>query len=343
MKNNPHISYLYGSPISGDEADISDIEKFGLNGQEARKLKGNFWDLARTQSPEKLGKSSDFAKNEQQLSRYVQFFKNHFGFEPFSLNRYWARKTLSGQSFSIIAPTGFGKTTFGYTVSHFFQGKVYYVVPTKILLKEIAEKLHHISSGKKVCVADEKLDKTEIKKQAYDILLTTSHFLHKHFALLPKNFDLVFVDDADSLIRQPQNIDKLLTLVGFSKKEIAGAINVIDKKRRARKPQDYETIGRAKISKKKKGQIIAASATLSPRTKRIHLFRELLGFEIGYSSTFLRNIVDGFEDITDDQRTIDKQKLFKEAIARLHAYGKGGFVYLSDDFSRDDFNDFLVL
>jgi reverse gyrase len=69
-----------------------------------------------------------------------------------------------------------------------------------------------------------------------------------------------------------------------------------------------------------KGIIIAASATLKPKTKKIALFRELLGFEIGIGTTYLRNIEEAYE-------LTPREKLFERSVFWIKKFGKGGFVF----------------
>jgi reverse gyrase len=123
-------------------------------------------------------------------------------------------------------------------------------------------------------------------------LISTSQFLHKNFDLIPKGFDFLYIDDADSMIRQPKNIDKVLNLIGFNNEDIEKALKIIDLKRKGNF-EEAENI-KATIDTTNKGRIIAASATLAPKTKRVNIFRELLNFEIGLSSTHLRNVEDLF-------------------------------------------------
>lgn len=336
MNNKLKVYYKHICPIKQAEVKLADeIFAHQVCAHHYNKLGRSFQTSLQQSSCSKVGDAKVYCQLTQRLEDYVQFFQANFGFQPFSLNRYWAKKTLKRESFSIIAPTGIGKTTFGTVMAHFFEGKIYYLVPSKILLEEISDKLNKIKSKKKVLVARSQTDLEAISRNEFDILLTTATFLHRHIEQIPKNFDLVFIDDADSLIRQPRNIDKVLKLVRVTDEEIEAALTIIDKKRRARNRDDFRAIGRVNINQQDKGLVIAASATLTPRTKRIALFRELLNFEIGSSTTFLRNIKEAYQLTPADQ-------LQTTSVNWIKQLGSGGFIFLSDDFHRDDLKNYLL-
>ncbi len=337
MKENQElieIEYKNICPLDKSSATFEEIYNYGLCQRDFLKFKKNFWELKEeTIDPEEF---LDFQEDYlilQNLKKFQKFFQEKTGHKPLKLQIYWAKRALKKESFSIIAPTGIGKTTFGNVLAHFFEGKVYYLVPSKILLQEIEKKLKEINSGKKILVIKEKEDK-ELLKGDFDILITTSNFLHRNYDLLPKNFDLIFIDDADSLIRQPKNIDKVLKLIKFKDEEIETALKIIDQKRKARNKEDFQNIKSLNFNKENKGMVIVASATLTPKTKRIALFRELLNFEIGSATTYLRNIKEVYEEI-------EKENLWQRSVFWIKKLGDGGFVFLSSDYTKNDLEDYL--
>lgn len=333
--NLPLVLYKKICPIDGKEASLKEIVDFGLCYDDFQKIKKGVWDILESEEPiNELGNFKEEYLIYKKLKNFKNFFKENLGYYPFRFQLYFAKRVFNKESFSILAPTGIGKTTFGVAISNFIDGKVYYLVPSKILLDEIERKLGLINSFKKVLAVKKPEDKEKLIQGDFDILVTTSNFLHKNFDILPKNFDLVFIDDADSLIRQPKNIDKVLKLIGFNEKEIEKALEIIDKKRKAKNREDYNSISKLDVDLKNKGIIVAASATLTPKTKRIALFRELLGFEIGSSTSFLRNIEEIYEEVK-------KENLWKRALFWIKKLKKGGFVFLSDDFNKDDLKKFL--
>ena len=338
MKNNnfPLIEYLQLCPIDKKRASFEEIFNYGLCQKDFLKFKKNIWQLKEEKiNPDEILNFKDSYFLYQNLKNFINFFQKNIGHNPLKLQLYWTKRALKNESFSIIAPTGIGKTTFGIVLAHFFSGKVYYLVPSKILLSEIEEKIKQIKSNKKILVIKETQDKNFLKDD-FDILITTANFLHRNFDSLPKNFDLVFIDDADALVRQPRNIDKILKLIKFTDEEIENALKIIDQKRRAKNKEDWLKINNQDLRSKnqEKGMIIAASATLTPKTKRIALFRELLGFEIGSATTYLRNLEEIYEEVK-------KENLWKRSVFWIKKLGAGGFVFLSDDFSKEDLNNYL--
>jgi len=328
---NLDISYLNICPIDGNEASFEEIYNFGICKKDYNRLKKSFFEIKKNldvEPKELINFEKDYTVLKK-LEDFKKFFKENTGYEPLKIQLYWAKRALKKESFCIIAPTGIGKSTFGNILSHFYYGKVYYLVPSKILLRETEKKLKSINSNKRILIIKEKKDKESLKNENFDILVTTSNFLHKNFEIIPKNFDLVFIDDADSLIRQPKNIDKVLKLIKFKDEEIKKALEVINKKIKLNNP-----IEDLKINLNEKGIIIAASATLKPKTKKIALFRELLGFEIGVGTTYLRNIEEAYE-------LTPREKLFERSVFWIKKFGKGGFVFLSDDFRKEDLNNYL--
>ncbi|MER3570328.1 MAG: reverse gyrase [Patescibacteria group bacterium] len=335
MKEKLPVFYLDICPVDKSGALVEEIYNYGLCEKDFLFFKKSLWEIKEERLNNKdLKFFADDYYIYQKLKEYKKFFEENLGYPPFKLNLYWVKRVLKGDSFSIIAPTGIGKTTFGIVISHFLKGKVYYLVPSKILLREIESKLKKIKSDKKILTIKGPEDKEKLINEDFDILVSTSNFLHKNFELIPKNFDLVFIDDADSLIRQPKNIDKVLKLSKFSDEEIERALKIIDLKRKIRNKYDFQEIEKLEINKNEKGIIIAASATLTPKTKRINLFRELLGFEIGSSTTYLRNIEETY-------KIVEKEKLWQESLFWIKKFGEGGFVFLSSDYNKDDLNEYV--
>ncbi len=338
MKNmKVRAEYLKICPIDKNRAGIDEIIKFKECLSDYHRFGLDYPKLLKNNKYCHLLKESSFlCQVENNLLLFKKYFKKLTNYQPFHLQIYWAKRLLKGESFSIIAPTGFGKSTFGIIFSLFSveilkEKKIYYLVPTKILINEIEKRFNNFNKRNKVKILA--IQDRQKFSDDFDILITTTQFLHKNFELLPKNFKFIYIDDADSMIRQPKNIDKVLKLIGFNDEEIETAFKVIDTKRK----KDYQN---AEILKKNidftnKGKLVISSATLTPRTKRINLFRELLNFEIGSSQTYLRNIVDFYENLEN------KNDIFQQSLKWIKKLGAGGFVFLSDDYRKDDLNYYL--
>lgn len=290
-----------------DEPEIGDKTPLCELLQKRGKLQGYRWvcDLRRTEKA------------------FAEFFCQALGFEPWSLQRAWARRVFLGESFSLIAPTGVGKTTFGIAMAHFLPGPAYIIVPTRVLVEQIVERSKAFGNKKVVGYLGRAKERRAIESQDYDILVTTNMFLSTNFDLLSgKRFNFIFVDDVDSLVKSGRNVDKVLQLLGFSKEEIEAAWKQVTK-RIPGAPQGRK-------EEEPKGVLVVSSATLKPRTKRVALFRALLGFEIVPAQVTIRNICDAVQWAND---LSDAKRKLVHWIKRL---GKGGLVFVSKELGQDE-------
>ncbi len=263
-------------------------------------------------------------KFEEEFSK---FFSRKVG-KPFSVQLTWARRIFLGKSFSIIAPTGIGKTTFGIISSLFFDGKFYFIVPTSILVEEVYKKLNSLNEGKKIVMYSSRMKKKErddslrkIKKGEFDILITTHMFLYKHHEEIPK-VDYIFVDDVDSFLKQARNVDKALKLIGFKERAIDIAMKIINLKQKKKFDAAQRLEKFLEKYKKNHGIMVVSSATAKPKSKRIHLFRELLDFDVGVSTSTVRNILDVYV------RNISLIEILKR-------YGSGALIFVSSDKGKE--------
>ncbi len=318
------IRYLKVCPVDAGEADAAEIISFGECRPDYERLGQAFWDLLAAGRCADLGLAAGMCRLEGLVRQYAGFFRQRLNLEPFRLTLYWARKFFSGQSFALTAPTGYGKTTFGITLAGFIPGKVCYIVPTRLLLNQVAERLKRVAGERRVLAVRSPKDRPRLEAGDFDILVITGQFLHARFDLVTAHrFDLIFIDDTDSLVRRPRNVDKVLRLAGFTPDEIAAALS--------RTPDSSRSGSRAAV----KGQVIAASATLDLRSRRVGLFRELLKFEVGSTATLLRNIVDAF-------LPVDQSDLLEVCAGLIRRLGPGGFVFLSERWRREDLAAFVA-
>ncbi|MCS7123927.1 MAG: DEAD/DEAH box helicase [Candidatus Bathyarchaeota archaeon] len=162
----------------------------------------------------------------REFSEFSKFFKIAVGQRMWSLQEMWARRILLRRNFSVVAPTGVGKTVLGIVVALYFSvngKKSYVIVPTALLVQQAAEKMDIYSkrlgiSPRKICyhaALGEEEKKKLLERVAggdFDILVTTERFLINHFEVLKdKNFDFVFVDDVDSFHWKSLTREKLET------------------------------------------------------------------------------------------------------------------------------------
>ncbi len=276
------------------------------------------------------------------LKEFSSFFERLVGNKPWSAQRTWAKRLFLGKSFSIVAPTGVGKSLFGVVFGLYAaeRGKrVYIVVPTSTLVKQTLDRARELldrdyivgfHSGMKRKEKEEALDK--IGEGDFRFLVTTSNFLARRFELLEgKRFDLVYVDDVDAFLKASRNIDRVLRLLGFTDEVIQSAYELVIEKFRLLRgkgdPQKVERLTR-KIERFKErhevGQLIVASATGTARGARVKLFRELLDFEVGSTRANLRNVVNAFAPLEGVEQVV-------ELVKRL---GTGGIVFVSTAYGE---------
>lgn len=279
---------------------------------------------------------------EEEVKQWERLFKEKIGSDPWSLQRSWAKKVFLGRSFALLAPTGVGKTTFGIITASFLarEGKRSYIIlPTKLLLNQVRERLLEVGVPEEdLLVAGETTEKgrKRVKERLRDgdfkVLVTTSMFLYKNYEIVPREIDFIFVDDVDSFLKTAKNIDKVLYLLGFSEEDVERAYELIKlKEKRNKSKEDWEDIRKlsqevSSLQSKARGVIVVSSATGNPRSSRIKLFRELLGFEVGRPTVYLRNVTDVYEEG-------DPSKLLFERVREL---GKGGLVFVSSDLGKEE-------
>jgi len=277
---------------------------------------------------------------EEELRAWESLFEKSIGSKPWSLQVSWAKRVFLGNSFALLAPTGVGKTSFGFSVALFFarQGKKsYLIVPTRLLVEQTVNRLLKLGLKEEEVLffGDDSKKQKEEKRQRlsegdFKVLVSTSMFLYKNHEAIPKDFSFIFVDDVDSFLKTAKNIDKVLYLLGFDEQDIDLAMNLI---RLKEKREDWQRIKELqeevkRRAEKRRGVLVVSSATSSPRSSRIKLFRELLGFEVGTPTFYLRNIFDLYGELSS----------LEEWVKRL---GKGGLLFVPSDRGKD-FVDELI-
>ena len=287
-------------------------------------------------------------KMEKDTKEFIEFFTRIMDNPPWSAQRTWAKRVFKMESFSILAPTGVGKTLFGMIMSLFISGikksgRSYILVPTTTLVDQITERLLYYSKKANIKVRivgyhSHIENRTEmikkIKENDYDILVTTNQFLSTRFDLLrDQTFKFIFVDDVDAIIRRSKNIDKILTLIGVEAEAINSAMESIKLKiklpsAKENKKELLEKIGKLnriinRYKKKVRGILIVSTATGRPRGLKVKLFREILDFQVGMRSEVIRNIVDLYKYPDKD--------IVKTTISLIKKLGKGGLIYIPVD------------
>ncbi len=281
------IRAIYKNTCPNCNSDISDLRlRKGLPCSKCYRFRDHY-----CKHVESLKKLRSYCEFKDELENFISFFKSKIA-EPWSLQIAWAKRVLLGRSFALLAPTGVGKTTFGIVVAQYLKGKRYLILPSRLLVEQIAEKLNALAYHSKMKKKEREEVKERIKKGDFEILVTTSMFLWKNFDILRKNtFDFIFVDDVDSVLKRDKNVDRLLYLLGYSQEEIELALELIKLKSNWEKNKTKIEELEKKI-RKNKGLLLVSSATTRVKSKRVKLFRELLDFEVGATFLTLRNIED---------------------------------------------------
>ncbi len=281
--------------------------------------------------------------------RYEDFelyFQAKKGYTPWSAQRSWAKRLLMGDSLAIIAPTGVGRSTL-LTVYAAYRAsrdgwRVLYIAPTENLVRQFAAALEELEPEMMAYYYSSMSSKTKEKALSniaggmYKIIVVTTGFLQRHMDLLMKNapFNLVIVDDVDSMVRNSKNIDRVLELMGYEREVIEAATSIVDlrmklytalaqgnESRASRlEAQIVELEAKLRSFTPPGSQLVIASATGRPRGRKHLVFKELLGFEVGGSSDYLRNVAD----------TYMISNRLEEAVASiLGDMGPGGIVFVS--------------
>ena len=293
----------------------------------------------------------------EKLKEFSAFFKKAVGQRMWSLQETWARRILLNRNFSIVAPTGIGKTVLGVVSALYFSSKdkrSYIVVPTGLLVQQVVDririfseklginpKLVYYHGALKKAEKEEYLEK--IAKNEFNILVTTDRFIINRFEMLKgKKFNFIFVDDVDSFLKSPKNIDKILAILGFNDEIINMAFQLLDLRteasRMARMGENPTAVLR-KIerirseiehykSKNQIGILVVSGATMkAKRTKRIKLFEELLGFQIGFKPEFLRNIKDLYLK--------EFENIEKRVLELIREFGSGCLIFVPSAIGKE--------
>ncbi len=276
-----------------------------------------------------LGKKKDFCDNldnyknfciaEKKLQEFNSFFKEKIGYELSSLQKMWAKRFFLDSSFALLAPTGIWKSTFGLLLAGFVKN-AYILLPTKLLVQQAQEKLQNWWINA-LAYTWKKSQKEQIASWNYDILITTTQFYYKNADLINKKFSLVFVDDVDSILKSWRKIDLIFKLI-FPENILQQALEYFQAK-------DWENL--KKLSVYKMWNLLVSSATATPRTKKILLFKFLLGFEVAKPNLGLRNIED----------TFDEKFSYENALNWLRKLGKWGLIFLPADKKLEGVKDFI--
>ncbi len=289
-------------------------------------------------STRKLGKYLNFLDTESELEGFSNFFNKVSGKELWSIQKAWARRMISNESFALIAPTGVGKTTLLLIYSLYRavnNGKVLYVVPTRELMNHVYRTLSNYNRLGVKLITSDNIKGNDLRDSFIGVV--THSFIHRNKELISDlKLDVVVVDDFDALLKTSSIIDVILKCVGISEESITYAKKLVMLKNElafAKYSNNDELINKLKeelyqntlslvksINYSNLGQLLIASATGRGRGERVKVLRELLGFEVGAISDYLRNLVEVYEEFDED--------LLKKLLTKLIG---GTLIFTSKD------------
>ncbi len=272
----------------------------------------------------KLKNLKAFCEATKKTKTFKNVFKKLIGNNPSSLQVGWAKRYFLGESFAIIAPTGTGKSTFGFIACLLHPKKSLIVVPTKVLVKQVEDKILNFKFKNKKVLAykGNKKEKQQLISGDFDIFICTSNFMHRNFQILKQlDFSLIFIDDINSILKSNKSVINLFLLLGFTKEEIDLALS-------EDKPESFNNT--KKLNEKRLKQLIVSSATLRPSAKTLLLFRKLLGFEITRFTSTLRKVIDTFYTLKNPSKNL----LFEKALKIVKELGQGGLIFVEEGLGK---------
>jgi len=287
---------------------------------------------------QRLGKYLNFLDVEEELEEFDEFFSNVCGKKLWSIQRSWARRMLANESFALIAPTGVGKTTLLLIYSLYRAvngGRVLYIVPTRELMNHIYRLLSSFNSFNIKLYNSDNIKSGDLTSSFITVL--THNFIHRNKDLISNlRLNLVVVDDFDALLKTSSIVDLILKCIGVSDESISYAKKLVSIKSElvfAKYSGNEELVSKLKdelyqntlnlvksIDYSRLGQLLIASATGRGRGERVKILRELLGFEVGAITDYLRNLVEVY-DVFSEER-------LKEVLNNLVG---GTLVFVSKD------------
>lgn len=276
----------------------------------------------------------------EELSRFSEFFTAASGGKTlWSVQKTWMKRVLTGESFALIAPTGVGKSTLLQVYSLYVASRgrpALYIVPTKYLAEQTLRSLREFRVGG-VQVNDSEALKSGVPLPEGRVDVLTHAFLHRRKASLSgSRYGLVVVDDFDALLKSSTLMNTILNLVGVSEESIKIAQKLVQAKREmmyfryagnVEKARELlNTVSELELNLSRSlnyvgmGQILIASATGRGRSERVKILRELLGFEVGSITDYLRNMVEVVEPLSSVR--------VEDLVRRLH---RGTLLFVSKD------------
>ncbi|MGC9009255.1 MAG: reverse gyrase [Sulfolobales archaeon] len=288
---------------------------------------------------------------EKELEEINKIFIKYVKAPMWGLQRLWTRRFLNNESFSMIAPTGSGKTTTQIILSVYavkkYGKRILILLPTSLLAHQVYQKLIELINLLGIndisVVAYHSLLKESERKESLskinsaNIIVTTTMSLIKKSEINSQRIDIAFIDDVDSFLKRSKSIDYVLSMLGVDKELRDKVEELINYEKSIRKliksePDKYEEEmkkiinEKSEIRKKVSSQIIVSGATQTTiKTKRIMILETLFGFTLGRRIEVGRRVIDTFIDQVPKE---SQEDLVAELIKKL---GSGGILFIPLD------------
>ena len=347
------IKYLFGCPNCGGPIDADRLlrglpcEKCLPGVGESLDIK-TIYDLLIRNST--LKNYAELYYNLETYEEIESLFRRIVGKEPWPLQKYWLKKLVRGESFSLSAPTGIGKTTTLMVYSVYRGETALFIVPTNSLKDQICERLKaitpNVSCGR---AEDNKINVTTF----YSINRNTEEYTK----LKPK---VVIVDDADMILKSGKTTERIASILQIPQDVFDKAVQLVKLKRISKDEQKIKELESEVYSWRPNSQFVVSSATLRPKGYKQLALRVLTGFEPSTVQIYSRNVIDSYykfdlftllEKINDNGALILVSKDYgrskvREIVDELNARGFRAYQAVSGRKFMDKFSsgevDYLV-
>ena len=280
----------------------------------------------------KFGPLLEVEERNKRIEEIEELFKKVVKAKMWALQKFWVRRFLKGESFTLIAPTGSGKTTIQIILclfsAKFLKKRCLIILPTSILVSEVSKRMKDFSEKLNFnltissyhSLLSQKEKKEEISKIDFaDIIVTTHLSIMKKEEIARQSVDVVFVDDVDSFLRKSKAIRFVLRMMKLPEKIKKIVTGVFEKKINLKDAISEISNTKEKIT----AQLIVSGATQkAKRTRAISILNSIFEFSIGLKSEFGRNILDCFVETKD---------IKKELLNLVKILGAGGLIFVPMD------------
>lgn len=279
----------------------------------------------------KLKGTLQIYREAQQIS---DFFKLALKTGPIGPQRSWIMRLAKGESFSIIAPPGLGKTTFGVISSIYLSSrrkkKSMLMLPTKTLVDQVKKRIQEItvntSSNVRLLVYESSFSQSQrdefmksLRGEDFDILVASSRFTMMNLDILTTlDLGFLFIDDVDSALKSNKGARAVALLAGYNDEDLQKVKELL--KQTYNDPSVFSKIAELRRSDK---TIIFSSATVNRSNP---VLSSLMGFKPGSSNIYLRRVIDSFVEMPTNEVLLMKRT--KDIIRRL---GSGGLIFVPID------------